>query len=307
MAKKSNQTNQLLRISDLSAKELKSLLDKAYRSFKAKKIVRRRGAPLPVGLVFAESSTRTRVSFERAARSLGMEPYLLESSSSSLAKGEDLTDTVLNLKALGIENFVVRTASTEQLLALRKLSVGVLNGGDGVGEHPSQALLDLLCLLKHCKGSWKRLLALKLTIVGNLSHSRVANSWIALAQTLGLQLCLVSPKGWAPAQKTPYWTDDLKKGLAGADVVMALRVQNERLSEGGSGVNLEDYIKRYQVDQRLLAGRPLMHPGPINWGVELAETLRDYENSLILDQVRCGLYLRATLLNELIASRQKQS
>lgn len=286
---------QLLRIEDLDNSRIKKIIETAYKKLRAEKISLRKGKSKPVALIFAEASTRTRVSFQRAARMSALDTYLIESSSSSIAKGEDLKDTVLNLQAMGIENFVVRTSSTEELLALRDLNVGVINAGDGVGEHPSQALLDLLCLYSKSKASWGGVQNKTICIVGNLSHSRVVNSWIALAKALGIKLRLVSPPAWAPQDKT-LWTSDLSEGLAGADVVMALRVQKERLVD----VSLDPAA--YQITESLLKGRPLMHPGPINWGVELAPSLRSYENSWILDQVRCGLYLRATLLNEFIAT-----
>ncbi|HVJ65533.1 MAG TPA: aspartate carbamoyltransferase [Bdellovibrionota bacterium] len=296
-------SKQLLKIDDLSKAQVKTLIESAYLKLKKGRITPSKSKALPVGLIFAESSTRTRVSFERAARSLGMEPYLLESFSSSLSKGEDLSDTVLNLQALGINAFVVRTTSTEELLALRALGVSVLNAGDGVGEHPSQALLDLLCLYAKFGASWPKLLKQKLCIVGNLSHSRVVNSWIALGKLLGLSIELVSPKAWRPSLLEDFrWSEDLEQGLEEATVVMALRVQRERLGTG-STADLHDYVSSYQITPKLLAGRPLMHPGPINWGVELAPELREYANSLILDQVRCGYYLRATLLEHFILGR----
>ncbi len=292
----------LLRIDDLSASQVKKIIESAHKDLKRKKVstMKAKSKGKSLALVFAESSTRTRVSFERAARSVGLQPYLLEEGSSSISKGEDLTDTLLTLNALGIDSFVVRTASTEELLALRKLNFSILNAGDGVGEHPSQALLDLLCLFNHFGASWAKLAKKRICIVGNLSHSRVVNSWISLGKLLKFDLRLVSPKGWEPADRT-NWSDDLKQGLDGCDVVMALRVQKERLSSGSS-VSLEQYVRQYQITSKLLAGRPLMHPGPVNWGVELETPLREYGNSLILDQVRCGYYLRATLLNDFVAS-----
>lgn len=306
MTKKLKQPFCLLRIDDLTVVQIKKIIEAAYAQLKKGKLKKNPKAKgIPVGLIFAEPSTRTRVSFERAAKDLGFDTYLLESQSSSLSKGEDLADTIFNLQSLGVNHFVVRTSSTSELLSLRNQGVGVLNAGDGVGEHPSQALLDLLCLFAWQRGSWKALLTKKLLIVGNLSHSRVANSWQMLSRKLGLKLSFVSPKEWAPQDKKE-WSADVSKALASADVVMALRVQKERL--GGAGqVDLNDYVSRYQIRAQHLNGRPLMHPGPVNWGVELNEELRAYKNSLILDQVRCGYFLRATLLNELIATNPKRS
>jgi aspartate carbamoyltransferase catalytic subunit len=295
---------QLLRIEDLSSAQIKKIIESAHRRLKAKKILPLKGKTKSVGLVFAEPSTRTRVSFERAARSLGMESYLLEPSSSSLSKGEDLRDTILNLQALGVQSFVVRSGNSEEMLALRDLEVSVLNAGDGVGEHPTQALLDLLCLFEKFGASWAKLQKQKICIVGNLSHSRVVNSWVSLGKLLKIPLSFVSPKGWEP-RECSYWSDSLSEGLSGATVVMALRVQKERLgssAQESSLVSLDQYVARYQISEALLSGRPLMHPGPVNWGLELDSSLRTYKNSLILDQVRCGLYLRATLLNDFIAS-----
>ena len=259
----------------------------------------------PVGLIFFEPSTRTRVSFERAAQELGRDTILLVTKGSSFEKGETLEDALENLRALKVNCFVIRTSETDGLEKLRGLKdVSLINAGDGVGEHPSQALLDLCTLARrHGGGRLEGLRGFKLGILGNLSHSRVARSWSELSPRVGIDLTLISPEEWKPKDWLALdgsgpvkWTS--KKSLGNVDALMALRVQNERFNEGEG--RSRDFVAEYGVKlSDLKASQTLLHPGPVNWGVELVNEWRTDPRSLILEQVRMGLALRAVILDSL--------
>lgn len=252
-----------------------------------------------VALVFKEPSTRTRVSFELATHRLGWPLTFFQQKESSLSKGETLEDTVRNLHALGVGTFVIRTSETGGLEACRRLELGpVVNAGDGVGEHPTQALLDLATLLDSVGWDQGRLCKLKIGILGDLRHSRVAHSWAVLARKLGIHLVLMSPLEWKPG-----WAGDLewtstKAAIRDLDVLMTLRVQKERMGDGPAEQAVTDtFVRDFHVrPSDLSPSQKLMHPGPVNWGVELSPEFLDDPRSLILKQVKNGLFLRATLL-----------
>jgi aspartate carbamoyltransferase catalytic subunit len=254
----------------------------------------------PVALVFKEPSTRTRVSFELAAHRLGWPLVFFQQKESSLSKGETLEDTVRNLHALGVGTFVIRTSETGGLEACRRLELGpVVNAGDGVGEHPTQALLDLATLLDSVGWDQGRLTKLKVGILGDIRRSRVAHSWAILSRKLGMKLVLISPPEWKPG-----WARDLewvseKAALRDLDVLMVLRVQKERMGEGPEEQAVtEAFVREYQVKPAdLTPSQKLMHPGPVNWGVELSPEFLSDSRSLILKQVKTGLFVRATVLD----------
>jgi aspartate carbamoyltransferase catalytic subunit len=255
-----------------------------------------------VALIFLEASTRTRVSFERSLQRLGAHSILLEAKGSSFEKGETLLDTLLNLKALGVDAAVIRTSSSADLDACKVGSpVPIINAGDGVREHPTQALLDLCTLVQYAGGgSLESLEAKKLLIVGDLAHSRVARSWVELAPRVGLELIFCSPEGWRPKDwgRPLSFVDDKQIALRDADFVMALRVQGERMDSQAR----QSWDLRYQIALKDLdEDQYLLHPGPVNWGVELAPDLKAFGNSLILKQVQMGLALRAAVLESLLS------
>jgi aspartate carbamoyltransferase catalytic subunit len=225
----------------------------------------------------------------------------VDAQSTSLKKGETMEDTLLNLRELGVGTFVIRTSETGSLEALRSVDgVSLVNAGDGVGEHPTQALLDLATLVAHLgRGNLKKLKGLKLGILGDLRRSRVARSWSFLAPLVGIDLCVISPADWKPDWLGALsWTDQKTKALKNLDVLMALRVQKERMSPEDSGV--EKFIRNFRVSPKdLSSDAMLMHPGPVNWGVELDVLLKKDERSLILDQVRMGLAVRSVVLDEI--------
>jgi aspartate carbamoyltransferase catalytic subunit len=288
----------LLGIEHLETKEIGSLLQLARRMNPQKARPLLRGKR--VVLLFYEASTRTRTSFEFAAKALGATTTLVQSSGSSIEKGESVIDTGYTLRAVGADCIVMRhpSAGAPHLMA-RHLDIPIVNAGDGMHEHPSQALLDALTILKH-KKSFK---GLEATIIGDILHSRVARSACHLLTRLGVKMSLCGPPELVPdiaATLVPGLrvTRHIEDALRGTDVIMLLRVQKERLA--GQKIRLQDYIERYQMTRlRLkLAKREaiVMHPGPIIRGLELTAEVADGPQSVIVDEVHNGVPTRMAIL-----------
>jgi aspartate carbamoyltransferase catalytic subunit len=288
----------LLGIEHLEAKEILGLLQLARRMNPLKPRPLLRGKRIV--LLFYEPSTRTRTSFEFAAKSLGAMTTVVHSSGSSIEKGESILDTGYTLRAIGADCIVMRhpSAGAPHLMA-RHLDIPVINAGDGMHEHPSQALLDAVTILKH-KKSFK---GLQVAIIGDVLHSRVARSACHLLTKFGVKVTLCGPAEFVPevaATIAPGLriTRHIEDALRGADVVMLLRVQTERLA--GQKISLQDYIARYQMTAaRLkLAKRDalVMHPGPIIRGLELTADVADGSQSVIVDEVRNGVPTRMAIL-----------
>jgi aspartate carbamoyltransferase catalytic subunit len=288
----------LLDIESLSADEISALLRLARRMNPAKPrpLLRRKR----VVLLFNEESTRTRVSFEFAAKALGATTSLIHAQASSLVKGESLLDTGYTLRALGADAIVFRhpAAGAPHLLA-RHLDIPIINAGDGMHEHPSQALLDAFTILRRKK----KLRGLRVVIVGDIYHSRVARSNVHLLSKLGAQVTLCGPLDLAPdlaATLAPgvRVTRHFEEALRGADVLMMLRVQKERLA--GRQIKLSDYVAGYQLTaERLRLARRdalVLHPGPIIRGMELTSEVADGPQSLIREQVANGVPVRMAVL-----------
>jgi aspartate carbamoyltransferase catalytic subunit len=251
-------------------------------------------------LLFYEPSTRTRSSFEMAAKSMGAITTLVLSSGSSIEKGESLVDTGYTLRAVGADVIVVRhpNAGAPALMA-RNLDIPVINAGDGMHEHPTQALLDAYTILRHRKD----LKGLHVAIIGDIYHSRVARSAIHLLSKFGAQLTLCGPPEFLPevaGTLAPglHITRTLEDAVRGADVIMLLRVQKERL--GGTKLSLQDYTTRYQMTlSRLKLAKKdaiVMHPGPIIRGLELTWEVADCPQSVIVEEVRNGVPVRMAIL-----------
>jgi aspartate carbamoyltransferase catalytic subunit len=288
----------LLGIEHLDTKEILGLLQLARRMNPQKARPLLRGKR--VALLFYEASTRTRTSFEFAAKALGATTTLVQSSGSSIEKGESVLDTGYTLRAVGADCIVMRhpSAGAPQLMA-RHIDIPVINAGDGMHEHPSQALLDALTILKHKKS----LKGLQAAIVGDIFHSRVARSACHLLSRFGVKVTLCGPPEFVPevaATIAPGLrvTRHLEDALRGTDVIMLLRVQKERLE--GQKIQLQDYIARYQMTaaRMKLAKRDaiVMHPGPIIRGLELTAEVADAPQSVIVDQVRNGVPTRMAIL-----------
>jgi aspartate carbamoyltransferase catalytic subunit len=288
----------LLGIEHLEDKEILGLLKLARRMnpHKARPLLRNRR----VVLLFYEASTRTRTSFEIAAQSLGAITTLVQSSGSSIEKGESLLDTGYTLRALGADVIVIRhpAAGAPHLMA-KHLDIPVINAGDGMHEHPSQALLDAFTILQH-KKSFK---GLQVAIIGDIFHSRVTRSNCHLLTRFGVKITLCGPPEFVPdvaATLAPGLrvTRHIEDALRGADVIMLLRLQTERLA--GQKISLQDYIARYQMTAARvkLAKRDaiVMHPGPIIRGLELTAEVADGPQSVILDEVHNGVPTRMAIL-----------
>jgi aspartate carbamoyltransferase catalytic subunit len=288
----------LLGIEHMEDGEILDLLKLARRMnpLKARPLLRNRR----IVLLFYEASTRTRSSFEVAAKSMGATTILVQSSGSSIEKGESLLDTAYTLRAVGADAIVVRHPSAgAPLLMAKHLDIPIVNAGDGMHEHPSQALLDAFTILKH-KKSFK---GLQIAIIGDIYHSRVARSACHLLSRFGAKVTLCGPPELVPefaATLAPGLriTRHIEEALRGTDVIMLLRVQQERLA--GRKIHLQDYIARYQMTMsRLkLAKRDaiVMHPGPIIRGLELTSEVVDGPNSVIVDEVCNGVPTRMAIL-----------
>jgi aspartate carbamoyltransferase catalytic subunit len=288
----------VLGIEGMPAGEIDRLLQLARKMnpLKARPVLRGKR----VLLLFYEPSTRTRASFEIAAKSLGATTTLVLSSGSSIEKGESLLDTAYTLRAVGADAIVIRhpNAGAPHLMA-RHIDIPVINAGDGMHEHPTQALLDAYTILRHKK----KLNGLQVTIVGDVYHSRVARSAIHLFSKVGAKVTLCGPPELLPEIATTLASNlrisrSCEEAVRGADVVMVLRVQRERLA--GLKLSLPDYIGRYQITMtRLRLAKNdalLMHPGPIIRGLELTWDVADCPQSVIVEEVKNGVPLRMAVL-----------
>jgi len=298
----------LLGIEPLTAEQIILILDQAkpfqeFQRHPLKKLATLRGKT--VALAFFEPSTRTRISFATSAARLGADVMNLQAESSSLKKGESLIDTVWTLEAMKPDGIVIRHAASGAAdFIARRVDIPVLNAGDGTHEHPTQALLDALTI-RDRKG---RLDALNVTILGDILHSRVARSNIHLLSKFGARITLCGPAMWVPRELECLATNirrepRIEKALDGADVIIVLRVQSERIHE--PPISLDDYILRYQLTtERLRLAKPdaiVLHPGPMIRGLEIDPAVADGPQSCILEQVTNGLAVRMALLFQLVS------
>ncbi len=302
------QSRHLLSAADLSRDDALLVLDTAEELEKVsgrtvKKLPTLRGRTV-VNLFF-EDSTRTRTSFELAAKRLSADVINFSAKGSSVSKGETLKDTALTLEAMGADAVVIRhTWSGAPVNLARWVRGSVVNAGDGTHEHPTQALLDAFTMRRRCG----RLEGLKVTIVGDVLHSRVARSNVLLLSTLGAQVTLVAPPTLLPVgvESWPAQVSyDLDAVLPESDVVMMLRVQRERMGPAGESVtayfpSAREYSRRYGLDVRRAAGLKdaaiVMHPGPMVRGMEIASEVADGPRSTIVEQVANGVSVRMAVL-----------
>ncbi|WP_400768897.1 aspartate carbamoyltransferase catalytic subunit [Methylosinus sporium] len=295
----------LLGIEGLSRIDILTLLDMAEEAIEVSRQVEKKRATLrgrtQVNL-FYESSTRTQASFEIAGKRLGADVMNMSVANSSEKKGETLLDTAMTLNAMRPDILVVRHARAGAVhLLARKVDCAVVNAGDGAHEHPTQALLDALTIRRH-KG---RIEGLTVAICGDVLHSRVARSNIILLSALGARLRAVGPSTLAPDSLSRLGVDvfhDMRTGLAGADIVMMLRLQRERMN-GAFVPSSREYFHFFGLDEEKLAyAAPdalVMHPGPMNRGVEIDSSVADGPRSLIRDQVEMGVAVRMAVLEAL--------
>ena len=300
--------NHLLGIENLTAEQITFFLDqsKPFQEFQRhplKKLATLRGKT--VAVAFFESSTRTRISFTTAASRLGADTMALQAESSSLKKGESLIDTVRTLEAMRPDGIVMRHASSgAPAFVAERLEVPVMNAGDGTHEHPTQALLDALTI-RDRKG---KLDGWNVTILGDILHSRVARSNIHLLSKFNTRITLCGPGMWVPREFETMFpnlrrADSIEDALDGADVILVLRTQTERLHE--PGLPTAEYILRYQLTpERLQLARPdalVLHPGPMIRGLEIDPAVADGPQCAVLEQVTNGLAVRMALLYHLVA------
>jgi aspartate carbamoyltransferase catalytic subunit len=297
----------LLGIEGLGASEISSLLDLAESEVAISRQVEKKKSVLrgrtQINLFF-EASTRTQSSFEIAGKRLGADVMNMSVGASSVKKGETLVDTAITLNAMRPDILIVRhhAAGAVELLA-RKMSCSVVNAGDGAHEHPTQALLDALTIRRR-KG---RIAGLTVAICGDIAHSRVARSNILLLNTLGARVRVIGPSTLLPSGVERLGVEvftDMRSGLAGADIVMMLRLQRERM-DGSFVPSVREYFHFFGLDAEKLAwAKPdalVMHPGPMNRGVEIDSAVADGAQSLIREQVEMGVAVRMAVLEALSA------
>ncbi len=299
----------LLSMEDLTAEQIAFLLDEAkpfqeFQRYPLKKLATLRGKT--VALAFFEASTRTRISFATAASRLGADTMNLQAESSSLKKGESLLDTARTLDAMKPDCIVMRHSSSGAAdFVARHLDIPVINAGDGTHEHPTQALLDALTI-RDRRGGIENL---NVTIIGDILHSRVARSNLHLLGKFGCRFTLCGPPMWLPREfeclsKQVRRSCRIEDALEGADAVIVLRVQQERLHE--PALPLDEYILLYQLTpERLKIAGPdalVLHPGPMIRGLEIDPAVADGPQSCVLEQVTNGLAVRMALLFVMLAT-----
>ena len=259
-------------------------------------------------MIFFENSTRTYFSFEMALNKLGVSVYNFETSKSSLSKGEDFFDTVNNLAAIGFDACIIRTS--EEGLIKRTIEenqngrkffkkIALINAGEGSSAHPTQALLDFVTI----KEKFSDLNGLNLVIVGDIRHSRVAKSNIELLNRFGVKIKCVAPKYFMDETiKNVEWCDNMDEAFENADIVMALRIQKERIQ---GIIEFEDYIKNYQItEENLPKNAILMHPGPVNRDIEVTSGFLDSKRGeTILTQAHNGVFTRIAILEMIFQSQ----
>ena len=308
----------IISVRDLTPERTRAILQladtlEAEETFKrAKRLLKRR-----VALLFYEASTRTRTSFELAAKSMSADTTLVSSLSSSIGKGESLKDTGITLRALGAECIILRSPySGAPYLLAHSTGLPVLNAGDGMHEHPSQALLDLRTILRHlgiksAKLNEKSLKGVTVSICGDSFHSRGARSNALLLPKLGARVVFCGPTQLLPDVASTIGPGvsierDFNTSLQQSQIVMMLRIQAERLA--GLDLDLDDYRRRYQANgERIAAHAPkalIMHPGPIIRGMEITSDVADGPQSAIAEQVHNGLCIRRALLYQALSGER---
>ena len=302
----------LLSVADLTKESALNLLSTAKELAQItdgpnKKLPTLRGKTV-VNLFF-EDSTRTRISFETAAKRLSAEVINFSAKGSSVSKGESLKDTAQTLQAMGADAVVIRHGSSgaaKRLADTQWIQAAVINAGDGTHEHPTQALLDAFTIKQHLRNNEKDLSGVKVLIVGDILHSRVARSNVLLLTKLGAQVTLVAPPTLLPVGVSDWPVKisyDLDDEISKCDVVMMLRIQLERMNDSFFPSS-QEYSKRFGLNlvrlAKLSKNAIVMHPGPMNRGLEISAESADDLKSVIIDQVKNGVAIRMAVLYELL-------
>ncbi len=300
----------LLGLKDITKEEIELLLETA---FSMKEVLKRPIKKIPtlrgktICFMFFEPSTRTRSSFELAAKRLSADTINVSSSQSALLKGETVLDTMLNVDAMGIDAFVVRHASSGLPHFLsRHTNASIINAGDGMHEHPTQALLDMMTI----KEKFGKIEGLNVLIAGDVRHSRVARSNIYGLLKMGAHVRLFGPPPLVPREFEKLGACvfyDKNRALNGVDVIMGLRIQKERLKESFFP-SIREYRKFFAITsddtEKLSDNVLLMHPGPVNWGVEMDYDIMKVKNNVILEQVTNGVAVRMSVLYHLVSGER---
>ena len=303
------QLKNLLYLKDLRKDEINQLLDLSdhYLNSKSSHEFENLLKNQSIASLFFEPSTRTSASFQVAAKRLGAETVIIDEKKSSATKGETMLDTIRNLEAMGVRAFIIRTGDKDLFRPLIN-DVGpdthIISAGESSISHPTQGLLDLLTI-RQAKGAFEDL---KVIIMGDISHSRVARS---LAEGLDIMntrnITLISPEEFKPEMSffpSASYEEDPNKGLSDADVIVTLRVQKERIESSESNLSLEQYSDEYQLSEdKLELCKPdaiVMHPGPINRGIEISDQVADGKQSVILKQVENGVAMRMAVLTQIL-------
>lgn len=291
----------LLDMTSLTLDEIDDILLQAERFKNGKSIQRQE--PVFIANLFFEPSTRTRFSFEVAEKRLGYEVLNFETSSSSVQKGETLYDTIKTLESIGASAVVVRHKEEKYFdPLLEKTSMSIINAGDGCGHHPTQSLLDLLTI----RQEFKRFEDLNIVIAGDIKHSRVARSNANVLSRLGANVSFSGPREWQDEtmNETPYLTMD--EAIEQADVLMLLRIQNERHERRSE---TDSYLQTFGLtverEKRMKKHSIIMHPAPVNRGVEIDTSLVECERSRIFKQMENGVYVRMACLNMVLQPTKK--
>lgn len=289
----------LLSTRDLSSDDIETLIQRALTFKNAKACPAY--SHVKAASLFYEPSTRTFMSFALAAQNLNIQLIPLSMQHSSEKKGESFEDTLQNLNAMGLDLLVIRHPQSHIFDQLPNLPLHIINAGDGQNEHPSQALLDLMTIQEvHAN-----LQTLRIAIVGDIKHSRVAHSFQYLCKTMNMQpITLIAPELWQSPPIHGHYSDSLAEGLKNADVIMTLRVQCERI-EGHEQLSLETYQEHYAINAQMLKhAKPnamVLHPGPINRNIELSTDVADGPQSYVLTQVNNGVFMRMAILEKLLS------
>ncbi|CUR40673.1 Aspartate carbamoyltransferase [Limosilactobacillus reuteri] len=293
----------LVTVADMDAADAIDLIHEA-QAYKAGKQAVLTAPAYAVNLFF-ENSTRTKTSFQMAQMKLGMNVLEFEAGTSSVKKGESLYDTVKTMESIGVNVAVIRHPENEyynQLINHSDLKIGIVNGGDGSGQHPSQCLLDMMTINEEF-GDFK---GLKVLIIGDLSHSRVAHSNAMMLNRLGAEVYFAGPEKWYDPTLEQYGTfGDFDELLPQMDVVNLLRVQNERLTTAdGQAFDANQYHQAYGLTleraAKMKQGAIIMHPAPVNRGVEIDSSLVEAPNSRIFQQMKNGVYTRMAILSRIL-------
>lgn len=290
-------------VADMDAADALDLINEVeeYKHGKKAELTR----PAFAANLFFENSTRTKTSFQMAEMKLGMHVMQFEAGTSSVKKGESLYDTIKTMESIGVDIAVIRHPENEYYKNLIKhpdLKIGIANGGDGSGQHPSQCMLDMMTIHEE----FGNFIGLKVLIIGDLSHSRVAHSNAMMLHRLGAKVYFAGPQEWYDDDLNQYGTfGDFDELLPQMDVVNLLRVQNERLSGAENGAfDAEKYHEQYGLTHerynKMKKGAIIMHPAPVNRGVEIASDLVEAPNSRIFQQMQNGVFVRMAILSRIL-------